>query len=284
MLIRINGGLGNQLFQYALGESIRIKTGKKVEYETFSYIRDKKRKCQLDQFHINGLGNTRKISMLVWYVLARISLKTGNAKKWDSKLRILREDGEAGLYTDRPDYRYLVGYWQNEQNFSEIKKELQKQYQCKCNFEKSKEILGIIEASNAIAVHVRRGDYLQGNNQDMYAKCDEEYYRQAFGYVKQKVVNPVFIVFSNDIEWCKKNLHEENMYYIDAQYSESDVNDFVIMKSCKHFIIANSTFSWWASWLAENKEKIVIAPKNWYVDAKMNEQIGKDLLSNTIRV
>ncbi len=285
MLIRINGGLGNQLFQYALGETLRIKYGKKVQYETFSYIRDKKRVCQLEQFHIRGLGNTRKAFMMIWYLFARISLLTGNVSKIDPIFKIFREDDCSCFGEDELSrYYYWVGYWQNEKNFLDIKGELQTQFMCKCEFPKSKEILEVIKRAESVVIHVRRGDYLQGSNQDIYANCDLQYYKAAMQLIKQKVDNPVFFVFSNDIEWCKEHLQEEHIHFVDDKYSESDINDFELMRSCKHFIIANSTFSWWASWLADNTNKIVIAPKVWYLDSKMNEQIGKELLSNTIRV
>ena len=261
MLIRLSGGLGNQLFQYAVGEWLRMALGEKVTYETFSYFRDKKRKLQLNEFQINEIGKTRTFYSFFYYFLARIARGMQDTKKWDEEFGILRDELAMEITSNSiKGKRYLVGYWQNTANIEQIKKELQMQFRCKETFEKSEKLIREFANVQSVAVHVRRGDYLQGANKEVYVGCSLEYYETAMQHVRERISKPMFLIFSNDIEWCKANLKGDDICFIDEKYSDGDINDFELMRVCKHFIIANSTFSWWASWLADDVDKIVIAP------------------------
>jgi len=115
-------------------------------------------------------------------------------------------------------------------------------------------------------VHVRRGDYLEHPE---IGVLDLSYYQQAYDFFKSKMVQPVFYIFSNDQAWCKQKFQfMENAVYIEN--TESEIDDFVLTSQCLHNIVANSSFSWWAAWLNSNKEKIVVAPKNWRADDPNN--------------
>ncbi len=283
MLVRIAGGLGNQLFQYAAGEMLRLTAGEKVKYETFSYLRDKKRTLQLGEFNVRGVGKTRSAKSFFYYFLARFARMTGNTAKWDARFGILRDELATGLTEKKlRGKKYLVGYWQNTDNLELIREELKKQFRCKNEYPGSKEMLDFIRGNHAVAMHVRRGDYLQGDNSGVYAGCAPEYYESAMEYMRKRVEAPVFVVFSNDISWCKENLRGSDIRYVDEQYSSSDINDFYLMRECEHFIIANSTFSWWASWLGESEEKIVVAPEHWFLDAEKNRQVQEALLKGAV--
>ena len=136
--------------------------------------------------------------------------------------------------------------------FSKIKDKLHQKY------------LNLINNKNSVAIHIRRGDYLN----DPKVRCihgilGSDYYKKSINYIKKKVKNPFFFIFSDDIELVKKNFsffNNKKYIFIDTK---SSINDLYLMSNCKHFIIANSTFSWWGAWLSKNKRKIVCAPKRW---------------------
>ena len=132
-----------------------------------------------------------------------------------------------------------------------------------------------IENSNAVSIHVRRGDYLY--NQDMYVDlCSTEYYERAIRYICERVDMPSFFVFSDDINWCKQRFDEidRRILYIDnGNYSPYD--DLQLMSLCQHNIIANSSFSWWGAWLNENKDKIVVAPNQWTKTHRNVDIVGR---------
>ncbi|HIP25044.1 MAG TPA: alpha-1,2-fucosyltransferase, partial [Archaeoglobus profundus] len=154
------------------------------------------------------------------------------------------------------------GYWQTEKYFSDIRTDILKDFTVK---EKNTEIvdnyLKQINNSNSVSIHVRRGDYL--NHPDI-GVLDISYYKNAIEYIYNKVENPTFYIFSNDISWCEKNLD-----FIDDKIiinnTKSEIEDISLMKNCKYNIIANSSFSWWSAWLNINPSKIIIAPKIWMV-------------------
>jgi hypothetical protein len=154
---------------------------------------------------------------------------------------------------------YLSGYWQNENYFLSIRELLLEELTLK-------EPIGTvastyyesIKKTNSVAVHIRRGDYI---NADWTIGVD--YYKKAYELMKSKVDNPSFFVFSDDISWCKENLcFLDNPRFVEGTNSELD--DFELMRVAKHNIVANSSYSWWAAWLNSNDDKIVIAPKIWF--------------------
>ena len=153
----------------------------------------------------------------------------------------------------------------NPRFFNEIRDKLIMDFSLKHQLEESKKIkLEEIRKCNSVCVHIRRGDYL-APEWSFLNVCGELYYKRAVERLKSKLNNPVFYVFSNsseDIAWIKDNYYFLNdCRYVDMD--NADYEDFELMKNCKHFIISNSTYSWWAQYLAENQKKIVIAPDIW---------------------
>ena len=129
---------------------------------------------------------------------------------------------------------------------------------------------------NSVGLHIRRGDYLASN---LHNVCNMRYYAKSIAYAQDQLVSPHFFVFSDDIEWCSENLHIPNCSFVNIQASRKNpIIDFQLMSLCKHNIISNSTFSWWAAWLNENHEKIVVAPKRWFNDESMNTQVLQDTI------
>jgi hypothetical protein len=128
-------------------------------------------------------------------------------------------------------------------------------------------------SSNAVAIHFRRGDYItKPNSRKIHATCSNKYYLDAIEMVSDKVQNPHFFIFSDEIEWVKSNVDlPENITYIEKVGEPFE--HLFLMSSCKHQITANSTFSWWAAWLNEYPDKIIIAPMHWYYDSTLDDTV-----------
>lgn len=160
-------------------------------------------------------------------------------------------------------YEYFVGYeglFRDSLNFSD---EIT-----------NNEHLESMRNTNSVFVHIRRGDYMLAKNQKIYETCTMEYYEKAIGYMQSYVDTPTFFVFSDDIEWVKGHLKVDNtkMEFVSHSGHLADLKDWYCMMNCKHAIIANSSFSWLAAWLIDSPAKIVIAPKAWYVNKRLNRQ------------
>lgn len=168
--------------------------------------------------------------------------------------------------------KYVFGYFQDVCNFSEISEIIKQEVRVKTAPSKeNKDFINEISSVNAVCVHVRRGDYFNSNWKCLQV-CDFDYYNNGINYILDNVENPVFFVFSNthdDIEWVRNNYRfydkkgerEIVLKYVDL--NNPDYEEFRLMYSCKHFIISNSTFSWWGAYVAEKEDTVVIVPKRW---------------------
>jgi hypothetical protein len=182
-----------------------------------------------------------------------------------------------GLYFERSNFVYdgevvsrkgdvyFDGYWQNELYFCDCEKIIRTSYLFKNELnERNIKVLDVIEKTNSVSVHIRRGDYVGLKLWENI--CDIQYYVNAINYVKSRVAHPIFFVFSDDVVWCRKNLSSEvvdEVCYVDWNKEMDSYIDMQLMSKCKHNIVANSSFSWWGAWLNANPDKIVIAPKIW---------------------
>lgn len=165
-----------------------------------------------------------------------------------------------------PDKVWLRGFWQTYKYMNAINDRLLADFTFvpfsdSRNIETAKEIM----SSESVSIHVRRGDYLKPRIRIVSGNiCTTEYYNEAISIIKEKVANPRFFVFSNDIEWVKQNLDIPEAVYVNNNNNENSFRDMQLMSLCKHNIIANSSFSWWGAWLNRNSGKVVIAPKKWF--------------------
>lgn len=268
IIVRVTGGLGNQMFQYAMYKSLENK-GKLVKLDSKSFYETKKEhngyelerifdikpnkptKEDLEKFDENNIST-----------LFKIKRKLFGDKKfvYDTKEYVFNKD----VYKLKNSY--LNGYWQSIKYFEGIENDIKKDFRFKNQLDnKNLEILNEIENSNSISIHIRRGDYMSPENYNMYGCiATPTYYKKAIKVIEEKVENPTFFVFSNDMDWVKKNIQiNSRVFYIDINSGNGSYKDMQLMSNCKHNIIANSSFSWWGAWLNENKNKIVIAPKKW---------------------
>jgi hypothetical protein len=249
------GGLGNQLFQYALGRAIEISCHEDVSFETSFFGSQNKRRYMLDVF--NTKVKIRSDSFLRIFKREK-HLIEHNLEYIPSLFSDIQEGGRF----------YLDGYWQTEKYFKHIRKELLSEITLKNPYSQDAEILSraIAASATSVAIHVRHGDYItdpQANT--VLGVCSPEYYHRAIETIQQKVHDPHFFIFSDDIEWAKDNLNlDPTMTTYVSGIGLKDEEELMLMSECKHDIIANSSFSWWSAWLNPNTQKIIIAPRAWF--------------------
>lgn len=274
IIIKLKGGLGNQMFQYAVAKHLSIKNNTELLLDLRQYKKDDKRSYDLKFFNTNvNVASKKDIDKI-------INEKTIFLKKLLIKINILKNNN----IIKEKDFRfdptilntknnaYLDGYFQSELYFKEIKDSVKKDFMLKNTLisENISNIKNTINKFNSVSMHIRRGDYVLNKKINEYhGLLDIKYYINSVALIKQKVKEPKFFIFSDDIEWCKENFNNRNL---DINFIEGlrNYEDLELMKSCKHNIIANSSFSWWGAWLNENPNKIVVAPKKWFNDESIN--------------
>jgi len=257
IIVRILGGLGNQMFQYAyaralseLGFEVSLDISKFKTYKLHGGF-------QLDKYKIS-LKTANKFSTL----LGKVGIKTSIKEK--SLLFNNR-------FKDLKGNEYIKGYFQTEKYFKEIRDILFEEF-CinKQKSSKTIEIENLIKISEKnCSIHIRRGDYISDEKANkVHGTCSLDYYYKATDIILQQDSTTTFFVFSDDISWVKENLKTSNLVYVNTKSIPHE--DIYLMSLCEHNIIANSSFSWWGAWLNKNEAKTVIAPKNWFVE-KENE-------------
>lgn len=260
-IVKIMGGLGNQMFQYSFFKSMQEKGIK-----TF--------------INIDDLEKEEK-SFELCTVFPEVRFQLDEEHKFDayknslSYHELFREKGD-GVY-DSSVYSYsdvsFLGYWQSEKYFKDISDYIRNDFKFDIKDESLARFAKKIERMpGTVSVHVRRGDYL--NVPDIYGGiCTLEYYNRAIQYMTDHVEEPQFVFFSDDLQWVHENLFIENAVYVEGSMFDSYSNwyDMYLMTCCKHNIIANSSFSWWGAWLNVNEDKIVIAPGTWLNGEKTSD-------------
>lgn len=264
-VVKMKGGLGNQMFQYAFYKSLKLKN-EKVFFNLEHYRSTKEHNgLEIEKIFNIKLKTDTKIEWLLkknWLTnLIRSIMKKIKIMKiysipdiiYDEK--ILKSPEKIVVYS---------GYWQSEKYFKEIETEIRKVFSFPELDGKNKEIEKKIVNEESIAIHVRRGDYI--NHPTLGGLVTSEYYTKAMEYMEKCTKNPKYYIFSDEIEWCKKELDLEGreVVFINHNKGEESYKDMQLMSLCKHNIIPNSSFSWWGAWLNRNPNKIVIAPKKWF--------------------
>lgn len=283
IIVKLMGGLGNQMFQYATGKRLAIFNNAELKlditgYETMN-VSDTPR-----QFELNLLNIKSEIASKT--DIAKVK-QADHERTFDERIihklgrsKAIYHYGERNAGFDPRVLKlkkntYLVGWWQNEKYFSDIRNILLKEFEPKNKpSDNNAKWLEQALSTDSIAVHVRRGDYISNKHANVHHGLSTiDYYNAAATYMKTYIKNPHFFVFSDDIAWCKKNISfGENVTFIEGNVGSKAYEDLRIMSQCKHNIIANSSFSWWGAWLNKNDEKIVIAPRAWFQNEKANRE------------
>ena len=266
IIIQLSGGLGNQMFQYALYASM-LEMGKDVRIDVSSLEKLKIHNgFELDYVFglIPNFANNEEVKKLRTSdngLITRISNKTGLTKSTHFKYSAL--DFTPKVFSLKEDV-YMQGYWQSEKYFINICDKINRLF----SFEetvlsnRNKEFAKYLLSKNSVSIHVRRGDYLHSS---LYQGiCSEDYYSKAVTQMDSMIEEAFYFIFSDDIGWCKRYFKGDRFIFIDWNHANRDnFSDMFLMSCCKNHIIANSSFSWWGAWLAKNDEKAVMAPSKW---------------------
>lgn len=275
IIVRLKGGLGNQMFQYAAGRRLSLARGVplKLDLSWFSSVMpgETVRSYQLWPFLIQeDFATGEEIANLISPIncLGKILRRL----KFHRHRNVLREKHFHfdPRVLDVGDDVYLDGYWQSEKYFADTAETIRKDFSFNAPLNPANaSFAGRIRSTVAVSVHIRRGDYVSSRNaSSLHDCCQPEYYRLAAEYLASRTSNPHFFVFSDEIQWARENISfPYPTDYVDCNLPDKPYLDLRLMTLCRHHIIANSTFSWWGAWLCDSDhETIIIAPKRWFAD------------------
>lgn len=280
IIIEICSGLGNQMFRYAFARSRQLDWQDKLFFST-QLFKKEERTYSLDKLNISqpdGFLSDRSMKLYTSLYATIRRIKGYSLYNEEECLQFYKKTGfyKTALrkYISIPKTHHKCVYFNAN-------------FQCETYFKRYEDILRTelkvrvsptiqnakmidrIKSCNSVCLHIRRGDYLYKENKATFAVCSTQYYSNAIEYIKGILKSPVFFVFSENIEWVKAQNFKGEMVYVD--FNNPDYEELRLMYNCKHFIISNSTFSWWAQYLSDNSEKIVVAPSKWTNDENENK-------------
>ncbi|MEM5564257.1 alpha-1,2-fucosyltransferase [Psychroserpens sp. AS72] len=287
IIVKLRGGLGNQMFQYALGRRIahQLDTTLKLDLtsllKTYDTAMVTNRDYQLDIFKLEP-NFLVKPSLLIQFDKLGLNfisqflkgIKLFGIKRYKEKTFTV----EDWLINNPKDNTLYSGYWQSESYFEAAENELRKDFQFKDSLStQAQELYNKITSVNAVCVHMRRGDYV---NNHVFNSSSLDYFYNAAQHINQNTEKPHFFVFSDDPEWCLENVKfDQDFTVIDYQTNKIKFKeDLQLMASCQHFVMSASSFSWWAVWLSNKKGNIVVAPDPWFLnsDNDVRDLVSKD--------
>lgn len=275
VVVKIKSGLGNQMFQYALGRRLSLDWNDELKFD-FSWFNNIKngetpRKLEIDKFNV----------ILPKANESEIAKATPNffAKTAEKVLGRLDRNYFFQFHSDllkRKKLAYLDGYFQSYKYIQPIRDVLLKDFVLKNSYSVEAQMIKneIETAGQSVAIHIRRGDYVT-TCKDWNGLCNVVYYEKALSQIQKKYPDVKLFIFSDDIDWAQKNLKFQSPMVFVSRPVLNDVEEMLLMSLCKHQIIANSTFGWWAAWLNQNNEKIIVAPSRWLLAANIDT---RDLL------
>lgn len=281
VIVRVWEGLGNQLFQYAFAKSYALRTGEIVKLDSeriFEQLYTEgniERPYALNNFHIS-LPQADSTDLMNYNFLARKNI-------YQKAIFHLAKYGiwkyafwEEAFHKQSPKVRcsnsnrYLKGWFQNEKYFSAYRNILLREITPKQKICISHELMRILNSGETVSLHIRRGDFKKNGS-----VLPIQYYVSAYKWLQGIVPECTYLIFSDDMQWAKGNLgFIKNKYYVNEKRELADYEELMIMSKCHHNIIANSTFSWWGAWLNRHSDKLVIAPKKWFLWRTIDEDVS----------
>jgi len=273
IVVRLIGGLGNQLFQYALGRRLALERGVPLKLDLSWFQTQSLRHYMLDRFKIdaetvtpqeiarltgsNWEGVSDQVYQMIQKYVPYYRRSVVKEAKYSFDPLILKAKSDV----------LLIGYWQTEKYFKQIESHLRQEFSLKQPLSpESARLAERIQRGNSISVHVRRTDYVESVRRiQVYDVCSIEYYQKAAEYLCKIVPNASFFVFSDDISWAANNLSflSPAIEIVDVKGTSQDAEELILMGYCRHHIIANSSFSWWGAWLGTTPQTVTIAPQQW---------------------
>ena len=277
IIVKLMGGLGNQMFQYAFGRALGIHLKQEIFYDKSWFYQDfvgtTPRELKLEAFNIS-LPYTKLESPFFKTKIGKhiksVLQKTGLQPKY---IKVNEETFALNQINGHNNY-YFESYWQNPEYFEDVRDIILAEF----NFQEfsnpeDANLQRMICDCESIAIHIRRGDYVNSpKTNQFHGTCSIGYYKEAANRVLSKIPNAKFFLFTDDPDYVKSNLGFLCDCMLVSNNRRSEVDELNLMHSCKHFIIANSSFSWWGAWLSQNSDKIVISPKQWFKNEEANEK------------
>jgi len=276
IVTKIIGGLGNQMFQYAAGIALALEKNTTLALDVSGF----------ENYELHQGFELQRVFNSIFEIASKADIQ--RLLGWQSSPRVQRIVSRKPFsllrnknFIVEPHFQYwpsinyltgdcyLSGYWQSEKYFSDVADQIRESFTFKIPLEnQNAELAKQISQVNSVSLHVRRGDYANNPKTiSTHGLCSLEYYESAISYLTERVQQPDFFIFSDDIEWVKNNLKIDYPHqYVEHNLGSESYNDMRLMSMCQHHIIANSSFSWWGAWLNPNMDKIVVAPKCWFAN------------------
>jgi hypothetical protein len=285
VIVRLMGGLGNQMFQYAAGRRLSLVRATELKLDLAFLLDRRPRENFVFRDYNLGIFNVKEN----FASPQETAPHTGNYANAFRRL-VFKAQKAAGVkhrpylreryfhfdadLLNAPGNIYLDGYWQSEKYFQDVADVIRKDFAFKTPLLSSgsdiSEIASQIQASGSVCLHVRRGDFVENPvTAQFHGFVGMGYINRAVATVAAKINQPRFFVFSDDIEWCRANIRLDYPTTVVGQADRGREfgNDFRLMTLCRHFIISNSAFGWWAAWLGGHPGKIVVAPEQWFASS-----------------
>ncbi|MDW8206035.1 MAG: alpha-1,2-fucosyltransferase [Cytophagales bacterium] len=272
IVVKLIGGLGNQMFQYAIGRHLAIINQQPLLLDISAYKACSDRYYALDCFNIRAT--------IAHKINAEQFRQNGQFLTFVEKIKYQFFPSLRKRLIKEPHFHYspdiiksyeysiyLEGYWQSEKYFLPIREQLLQDFTLAQPLSEPNRLLAEhIGSVESVSIHVRRGDYVSNPIANAcHGTCESSYYQQAIEKIASMVSNPFFFVFSDEPQWFAENVDMHYPYVVVAHnQGRQSYNDLHLMRLCKHNIIANSSFSWWGAWLNTNPKKVVIAPRQWF--------------------
>jgi hypothetical protein len=286
IVAKLTGGLGNQMFQYAAARALARARATRLYLDVSWYEHldpgTTARSYELDHLQVVQ----RFVGRFARWRFARVA--RGGIGRWIPGHAYVRQTSrrfDSTLLRMPVSHVYLDGYWQSEKYFADARDLLLREFSVQGAPEgENVKLLQEIRESNSVSVHVRRGDYLSNPKASaLHGACSLEYYRDAARHVAKHVAAPKFFVFSDEPATVRDELGiDGNVRYVGNNPADRGHEDLRLMTHCKHFIVANSSFSWWGAWLGTATDKVVVAPERWFADPSADE--GDIVPSSWVRI
>ncbi len=284
IVVKLMGGLGNQMFQYAAGKSLASSRQVPLKLDV-SFLNDKTpkqdltfRNYGLSRFNINDeiiLPAESSRFQSISGIFANTKIQSMNRRYFQNKLPVPKiiKYQETSFY---PGFfkisrnSYLIGYWQSERYFKPYNELIRECFSINdpTTHQMVDATIGENKHASTVSVHVRRGDYATNELiKSVHGLCPISYYTNALEIISKHVSDPIFFIVSDDMDWVVQNFapiqKDYNIVFVTVR---DELHDLLLMQKCMHNIIANSSFSWWGAWLNNNPDRIVISPRKWFVD------------------
>lgn len=259
IIVRLKGGLGNQMFQYATGMAVAKRNGVNLILDLSSYEnqsdKDTHRTFELEAFALSHTDTTLRPASLIERLTRKVLGKLFPVDPYGFDRSVFSTS-------------VLDGFYQNERYFLGIREFILKEFTLKDESAQFKETVAFIHTRPSVSLHVRRGDYVFNQfASSFHGAMGIEYFKKAYDAITSRIgMDFNLFIFTDDINWAEKNITMHPKTYILSGNGFAPAEELILMSKCTHNIISNSTFSWWGAWLNQHTDKIVIAPRQWTTD------------------